>query len=36
LHFLDEVDALLMQFFHSHFGGHGAQRVDELAFHQLL
>ena len=33
---LDELAALLVQFFHRHFGGGRAQRVDELAFEQFL
>ena len=36
LHFLDEIDALFVQLLHRHFGCHGAQGVDELAFDELL
>jgi hypothetical protein len=35
-HALDIEAALLVQLFHRHVGRGGAQRVDELAFHQLL
>ena len=36
MHFLDEVYALLMQVFHCHFGGNGAQGIDEFTFDQFL
>ena len=36
LHLLDEVDALLVKFFHRHLGGDGAERIDELALDQVL
>ena len=35
-HALDVAAAFFVQLFHRHFGGAGAQRVDELAFDQLL
>ncbi len=35
-HALHVVAALLVHLLHRHLGGHGAQRVDELAFDQLL
>ena len=36
LYFLYKIDAFFMQFFHSHFGCHGAQCIDKLAFNQFL
>jgi hypothetical protein len=35
-HAAHEVATLLVKFLHCHLGGHGAQRVDELALHQFL
>ena len=31
----DILAALFVQFFHRHFGGHGAQRIDETAFEKV-
>jgi hypothetical protein len=36
LHFLHKVGAHLVQLFHAHLGGDGAQGIDELTFHQLF
>jgi hypothetical protein len=36
LHFLHEIGALFVQFFHAHFGGDRAQRVDEFTFDQFF
>ena len=36
LYFLNEINTFFMQFFHGHFGGNGAQGVNEFTFNEVF